>query len=69
VVWWAAHLVEKGFSLELDLLTNTSVFLSCVWWPTPLIPALGRQMREDLLVWSTEGVPGDPGLHKKSCFE
>jgi hypothetical protein len=31
------------------------------WWRMPLIPALGR-----LPAWSTEGVPGQPGLHRET---
>jgi hypothetical protein len=40
------------------------------WWHTPLIPAFRRQRQEDFWVrgqpWSTEWVPGQPGLHRET---
>jgi hypothetical protein len=39
----------------------------------PLIPALRRQRQEDLCesrpVWSTEGVLGQPGLHRENLSQ
>jgi hypothetical protein len=43
------------------------------WWHMPLVPALRRQRQVALWdsrpAWSTERVPGQPGLHKKPCLE
>ena len=37
--------------------------------PLPLIPELGRQRQEDFFnsrpAWSTEGAPGQPGIHRE----
>jgi hypothetical protein len=44
---------------------NISVLKSSLcraWWYTPLIPALGSQKQ----AWSTEWVPGQPGLHRET---
>ena len=36
----------------------------------PLIPELGRQRQEDFFnsrpAWSTEGAPGQPGIHRET---
>jgi len=42
------------------------------WWHTPLILALGRQRQGDLSLyppWSTERVPGQPGLHRATLSQ
>ena len=43
------------------------------WWRTPFIPALGRQKQADLLssrpAWSTQQVPGQPGLHGEALSQ
>ena len=40
------------------------------WWPLPLIPELGRQRQKDFFnsrpAWSTEGAPGQPGIHRET---
>jgi hypothetical protein len=38
------------------------------WWHRPLIPALERQRQVDFLkpAWSTEWVPGQPGLPRET---
>lgn len=35
----------------------------------PLILALRRQMSSRPAWWSTEGVPGEPGLHSETLFQ
>jgi hypothetical protein len=35
------------------------------WWRMPLIPALGRQRP----AWSTERVPGQPGLYRETLSQ
>lgn len=40
------------------------------WWQMPYVPALGKQRQAAHGAWSTELVPGQPGLHtKKSCLK
>jgi hypothetical protein len=42
------------------------------WWHTPLIPALGAEAGRFLSsrpVWSTEFVPGQPGIHRETLSQ
>lgn len=54
----------------IDVLVSLWTWASLAWWHTPWVAAVWRQRQEDLwglrLVWSTERVPGWPGLHAVS---
>jgi hypothetical protein len=73
-VWWKAATQNKQRTLKLNLKKKTDLKKQKTarrWWRTPLIPALGRQRQADFWVWSqpawsTEWVPGQPGLHRET---
>jgi hypothetical protein len=50
--------------------THNIINLAGQWWHMSLIPALGKQRQGDLFswrpAWSTEPVPGQPGLHRET---
>lgn len=60
---------KSGFGSGIQL----REILAMQWWYTPLIPTLAGRSRpiSNLMpAWSTEGVPGQPGLYtEKPCHK
>jgi hypothetical protein len=54
-------------SVYIKLTKNKFLRINKSRWYTPLIPALGRQrFLSSRPAWSTELVPGQPGLHRET---